>query len=355
MIHAGFPVGGDDASFLALIQIAMYGAANAIESHVRKNNFDIRNFETTLAMALYDGKNVYYGNAGDSGVVALDEYGEYHVLSQKQNNEFDEVCTLRARNFEVGKADFQAAAVFCMTDGLLDWVVPEKLSNWKFPVHVNRANLFVNPSFWDPKTRHKEMTEYKDIIVSGLSELVKLVDVEPIHEEFGSLKDGNLKDDLSAAVLINTSACLSPEEIRWEAPPEPTKDELYEKEWQRLKKLYPDVARQKFIKFISVNNPSMKENDIFEYAATFWDSENIDVPSEDELTESAFKTKNETLSLQDTTDQEKDTTNRMKKSALNSESQEPPAEKSYYSKKRSTFLNGLKNFVLGADEAEEEE
>lgn len=65
MVHAGFPFGGSDEDIMALI------------------NLDMGDYETTLAVALYDGKNVYYGNVRDSGIIALDEYGEYHVLSEK--------------------------------------------------------------------------------------------------------------------------------------------------------------------------------------------------------------------------------------------------------------------------------
>lgn len=87
-------------------------------------NGDTKEYHTTLAMALYDGKNLYYGNAGDSGIIALDDYGTYHVVTSQQNNEYGEVITLASRNFVVGKVDYNVIAVLCMTDGIFEWVAP---------------------------------------------------------------------------------------------------------------------------------------------------------------------------------------------------------------------------------------
>lgn len=265
IINKGFPYNGEDEDILALVRTSMHWAANAIEVYVQNENANIKDYQTTLAIALYDGVKVFYGNAGDSGIVALDEFGEYHVLTKKQNNEYDEVIPLYSRKFEVGKTDFNVAAVFCMTDGILDWVVPKVLEKWKYPVHVDRAGLLVNPSFWDQTKKPLEISEYRDAVIKTLHELIVQLNNDSDSEEFGSLRDGNLKDDLSAAVLINTDADLSPEEILFEQPPEPTIEEIYSKKWHEFKNLYPSYAKESFIKYVRENNPNMTEEEILNY------------------------------------------------------------------------------------------
>lgn len=272
VVNAAFPYEGDE-NFLSLIRIAMHSAENAIETHVVKNNGNMSDYQTTLAMTLYNGTTLYYGNAGDSGVIALDEFGGYHVLSSKQNNEYGDVHTLAERKFEVGKADFKAAAVFCMTDGLLDWVAPDSLSKYSYPIHIPRANLFVSPNLWMGnapveesklldygKTLEKELANIVNLLITGTTEV----------EEYGKLNEGNLRDDLSAAVLINNESLIDPNSITWVSPAEPSTDEKYLMEWKNIKIMYPTVAKKKFIEFISSCNPQWNEDSVFEYAEKIW-------------------------------------------------------------------------------------
>lgn len=272
VVNAAFPYEGDE-NFLSLIRIAMHSAENAIETHAVKNDGSLNDYQTTLAMALYNGTTLYYGNAGDSGVVALDEFGSYHVLSSKQNNEYGEVHALAERKFEVGKANFKAAAVFCMTDGLLDWLVPDSLSKHSHPVHIPRANLFIPPNLWagNEPVEEVKLLEYGRTLEDELVGIVKLLITGTTEiEKYGKLDDGNLRDDLSAAVLINNESLIDSSSIDWVAPAEPTTDEKYLIEWKKLKIMYPTVAKKKFIEFIASCNPKWDEDSVFEYAEKIW-------------------------------------------------------------------------------------
>lgn len=275
VVNAAFPYEGDE-NFLSLIRIAMHSAENAIETYVVKSNGSLSDYQTTLAMALYNGTTLYYGNAGDSGVVALDEFGSYHVLSSKQNNEYGDVHTLAERKFEVGKAEFKAAAVFCMTDGLLDWVVPDSLSKHRSPIHIPRANLFVSPNLWagNAPVEEAKLLDYGKKLEGELANIVKLFITGTTEvEEYGKLNEGNLRDDLSAAVLINNESLIDPNSIVWVAPAEPSTDEKYLTEWKNIKIMYPTVAKKKFIEFISSCNPKWNEDSVFEYAEKIWHME----------------------------------------------------------------------------------
>ena len=64
-------------------------------------------------------KLLYYGNAGDSGIIALDDQGEYHLVTEQQNDDEGRVYAMPSnRIFEVGKAKFTPVATLCMTDGV---------------------------------------------------------------------------------------------------------------------------------------------------------------------------------------------------------------------------------------------
>lgn len=289
VVNAAFPYEGDE-DFLALIRIAMHSAENAIESFVVKNNGELQDYQTTLAVALFNGTTLYYGNAGDSGIVALDEFGTYHILSAKQNNEYGDVHTLAERKFEVGKAGFNVAGVFCMTDGLLDWVVPKSLSKHSHPVHVPRASLFIPPSIWKSKSKIEEhqILEYRDLVESEIKKIVdSLRNGETQNTSYGDLTEGNLKDDLSAAVLFNLDSLIDPDSIEWIPLAEPTTDELYLAEWRNIKIMYPSVAKKKFIEYVGKCNPKWTEDSVFAYAEKIWkldSSQHIstesDIPSE---------------------------------------------------------------------------
>lgn len=261
VVNAAFPYEGDE-NFLALIRIAMHSAENAIESHVVRNNGELRDYHTTLALALYNGESLYYGNAGDSGVVALDEYGKYHVLSSKQNNEYGDVHTLSERNFEIGMADFRPAAVMCMTDGLLDWVVPYSLSSNDFPVNVPRAGIFIKSSFWENNLDDADIELYGRKAEEQLASLVhKYKKGISKDDEFGSLRDGNLKDDLSIAVLINSDSLINPNDIGWTEPIE-SEEEFLMRQWRTLSTMYPTIAQKKFFELVSSRHPDLNGEEI---------------------------------------------------------------------------------------------
>lgn len=272
VVNAGFPYDGDD-NFLSLMRIAMHSAENAIEAYVRRNDGDISNYHTTLTIALFNGVDLFYGHAGDSGIIALDEYGRYRILTSKHNNEYGEVHTLSERSFEVGKAGFRAAAVLCMTDGLLDWIVPASLNKHVFPVHVPRASILANPSLWEIEDDggQESFEEYAQSVEESILSLVGLIDdKQEDHPQYGDLREGNLKDDLSAAVLINYDSLIEPDSIKWEPPPEPTIEDIILKDWQTMNALYPSRARDEFLKKLSQNNPTWDEEQVKTFADTIW-------------------------------------------------------------------------------------
>lgn len=276
-VYNCFPNNCKEKDLLSLITMSFHCAANTIEMHVKKINGDPKEYHTTLAIALYDGKNLYYGNAGDSGIIALDDYGVYHVVTSQQNNEYGEVITLASRTFVVGKVDFNVIAVMCMTDGVFEWVVPKTKNNGSEKgVYVPRANLFIQPKLWD----HKQ--EITDDLSESLKEHVtktfkRITDAlvsndnnQKLLQAYGSLDEGNLRDDISVSAIINYGADISSGDIKWNPPAKPTVEEMYCRKWEEILEIYPSVAKKEFLSYISKNNILWSREEVEAYAEYIW-------------------------------------------------------------------------------------
>lgn len=89
------PYTSDDRAYFSVIHAAMHGAANAIEAYVEENDEgNEMEYQTTLSVAIMSNKSLYYGSAGDSGIIALDDQGEYHLVTKKQNDDLGRVYSI---------------------------------------------------------------------------------------------------------------------------------------------------------------------------------------------------------------------------------------------------------------------
>lgn len=242
------PSSSDERAYFSVIHAAMHGAANAIESYVEeKDPGNEMEYQTTLAVAIMSSKNLYYGSAGDSGIIALDDQGNYHLVTKKQNDELGRVYSIPTnRLFEIGKANYIPAAVLCMTDGIYDTIAPVTLRNNKFPVNVPFANMFVTYALGLEKFKEPESVE------SCKNHLIKYLQSDECK---------NMTDDLSVAALINTNSDLQPEDIKWEEP----QIDFYALKWNEVS-LYPSIeTRNKLFKqYIREKNPDWSETQVDE-------------------------------------------------------------------------------------------
>lgn len=252
------PYTSDEKVYLSVIYSAMHGAANAIEAYVEENDAgNEMEYQTTLSVAVMSKKNLYYGNAGDSGIIALDDNGQYHLVTKKQNDDIGRVYSIpNHREFEVGKADFIPVAALCMTDGLYDFVAPEILRDSKFLVNVPFANLFITYALGIEDSQEPEEVEVcKNRVIDYLqSEECKV-----------------LNDDLSIAALVNTSSDLQKEDIQWEEP----QIDYYALKWKEVS-IYPSIETRNtaFKEFIRQKNPEWTEEQVNDCLKMYSDSDN---------------------------------------------------------------------------------
>ena len=240
------PHTSDDRAYFSVIHASMHGAANAIESYVEEHDpGNEMEYQTTLSVAIMSRNCLYYGNAGDSGIIALDDQGNYYLATKKQNDELGRVYAIPTnRLFEIGRANYIPAAVLCMTDGLFDNVAPRALRNSDFPVNVPFANMFITYALGLEKFKEREAVE------KCKSALIKYLQSDECK---------SMTDDLSVAVLINTNTDLQKEDIKWEDP----KIDIYALKWDEVSVYPSDKTRDTLFKeFVRENNPDWSEGQV---------------------------------------------------------------------------------------------
>ena len=244
------PYNVDKGVYKSIICSSMHGAANAIESFVEEHDAGNElDYQTTLALAIMSKNCLIYGNAGDSGIIALDEQGKYHVMNRKQKSKDGGVFSMPMyRDFEVGVADFIPAAVMCSTDGVFDYLAPKELADKGNKIYVPLANLFVAYGLGgDEESIINESEKCKARMINYLS----------------SDACNMMTDDLSVAVLVLTDSFLQPEDIEWEEP----EIDSYSILWNEVQ-IYPSEQTRIncFLEAIREKNPEWSDEQIEELA-----------------------------------------------------------------------------------------
>lgn len=120
-------------------------ADKAIRAAADEAGESVLQYGTTLCLAVVDGQGrVCFGQAGDSGIVALLKTGEYEPLTTQQREQ-GRVFPLRAGpdRWAFGERD-RISALALVTDGLWDELVPPLLKNEAVKVHTALARSFLD-------------------------------------------------------------------------------------------------------------------------------------------------------------------------------------------------------------------
>ena len=305
--ETAFPVRVTEDDLLAFIRTMANYAANAVDRYVLKHEGNFEDYHTTLVIALYNGKDLYYANAGDSGIVVLDERGCYHILTEQQNTEYGEVITLAQRRFAVGKAPFGVSAVACMTDGLLEWCCPNSLNEHKFKVSVPRMELLIPQSIWfgNSEADDAAMAIHAQNAADKLNKLSeRVLEEDSCDETYGELREGNLRDDLTAAVIVDTEALF--EKIEWEPLPIKSPFESFIDEYKNLKLLYPTEAEKMLLNHIKSCNKNVSDENAEKFCIEIVSAANSSSSSMQSDNNSVEETSQQTEALNDTEKAEKE-------------------------------------------------
>lgn len=118
---------GDSALAISMprfLEQAMIKANNAVVKKAASMELPASEFDATLAIAVYDGEQLFYGSAGDSGVIAKTDAGFELVTHPTRGVGEASTFPLYCREkWEIGSR--HARGFLLATDGLLELLVPE--------------------------------------------------------------------------------------------------------------------------------------------------------------------------------------------------------------------------------------
>lgn len=259
---------------IAILKNAYQIAFRQIELFCQEIKGNIEDYDTTLTTAIYTGAELYFGHAGDGGIVVKDYNGHYEMVTNLQKGvDGISVRPLRAGSdsWDFGMVDKNVAAVLLATDGMLDTLFPPEL-NVKQPfgnpmfqndkkknVYVTLAEFFLNADSVYRNRKIKKPSEFIESFLNG--EVTDEQFNDSLHNAYSSLFDvktadaicntvekynrctkavDRVTDDRTVVCAINDKKMVSADNPQYYAEPD----------WKKLQHqlhmlLYPELYKNK--------------------------------------------------------------------------------------------------------------
>ena len=160
-----------DDEILSAIKDGFAYALKLIGDEAAKEKHDIDQYDTTLSFVAFLRDKIYFGHAGDSGIVVLLTSGEYKAVTKQQRDEYGCVYPLCFTDRWVfGKVE-NVASVLLATDGMLDTLFPVLLHNEEVQIYVALAQFFMDKeSLGFEKLQQNEVEQKISDFVSNIAE-----------------------------------------------------------------------------------------------------------------------------------------------------------------------------------------
>ena len=176
-----------DKEILEAIKDGFQKAVYSIEDEAEKQNYPLDECNTTLSLAVFKDGQIYFGHAGDSGIIALRADGRCIKITEQKNDEEGGVFTLAFKeNWEFCKAEGLFAGVLLATDGLLETFFPDSLSKEPEPLYIAHLMRFLDK-------------DRLDIVTKGATAVQKEAQVF-----IESIPHDVVDDDIALVVLLNS-------------------------------------------------------------------------------------------------------------------------------------------------------
>lgn len=251
----------DDDIILDCLREAYQFALDTILKHIKKEQGNPADYDTTLHTAIYFKRKIIYGHAGDGGIIIRDRDGVSKVITVPQKGtDGSSVRPLRSGNtsWEFGVYS-DVAGVLLATDGMLEGLFSPYLLNLpqnsdeifvkdrkKENVYPNAVELFLNPycvreydceeflsgDYKDDKAMRHELNEALSV---GYT---KLLGKNSAGEIIASAQNNALiwfmkkiTDDKSVAVIIDERVPINPKDA----------DYYYEPDWKAIQNKYQNL------------------------------------------------------------------------------------------------------------------
>ena len=216
-----------DEAVLDVLHDAFALAQKEIESEAKKNHHELDQYDTTLSLAVLRNGTLFYGNSGDSGIVALTEDGLYEKVTEQQRDSYGRVFPLYFgdEKWVFGKYEKAVASVLLATDGMLETLFPYLIQNEPVNIYVALARFFM------------------DVQSLGVAELGEVAIQEKISDFVASIADEQVNDDKTVVVISSDSVVPKEQPESYYAEPDwKTLKKKRDEEWRRA--AYPHLYKE---------------------------------------------------------------------------------------------------------------
>jgi len=270
-VSAYMPYDYSIAGMKSMLRTAYYHAMKTIIRHAAEKDLPVENFDTTLSLAIYDGRHIVYAHSGDGAIIGLTNFGQLVEITRRQKAE-DGISLIPLRqgysSWEIDVYEENLAGVLLVTDGVLDALSPYLLKMQAPETSPQASALYMPIGSWllDPAgipedeegqaLLREKIGRYiagdQDYDIEFFYERLKTVYEARIPEEAEEIIAGlrrynypvslmeSSQDDKTAVGLINTEAFI--ESLPAESYADVDWIELQEK-WNRL--AYPSLYKEK--------------------------------------------------------------------------------------------------------------
>ena len=145
--------GADPQETLEVLRCAYRAAYLAVLDRAAEMGESAGEFDATLSLVLLDGDRLFWGQSGDSGIVAGMTDGTYFLVTDKQRDDEGRVYPLCFdTRWDFGVLEGAATALLC-TDGVLEGMIapPILAANSDCPLDRSKARMFLHPLADDAK------------------------------------------------------------------------------------------------------------------------------------------------------------------------------------------------------------
>lgn len=131
---------------VTLLKMAYTKAYAQVEKIAFREGNDVDQYDCTLCTVIYDGKTLYYGQAGDSGLIVGSNDGGYYKITEQQRDEDENVFPLcfGPEYWEFGKVEGDVVSVMLMTDGVWEQACPPILKMQRQQINIGFVEMFMN-------------------------------------------------------------------------------------------------------------------------------------------------------------------------------------------------------------------
>lgn len=211
-----------DEEIVALLRRAYAKAYAQVQTIANRDGNEVDQYDCTLCTVIYDGRNVFYGQSGDSGLIVGSNDGAYYPITEQQRDEDGNVYPLcfGPEYWDFGRVEGNVVSVMLMTDGVWEQACPPIMKYEQQPINVGFVEMFMNNyglSTSEVKCLEREANRYMRVFPPE-----------------------RLDDDKTIVVLINSDARpLRREDAYYESP---DWDRLVRECDERMHEMYKDSS-----------------------------------------------------------------------------------------------------------------